>query len=68
MDSQDTGWPGLSYHRVQVGAQDCWSMGHRTSEVVSMVLRVNSELLRQGRKGLWGETVRSQTDRHSEIR
>lgn len=38
------------------GAQDCWSTGHRTSEVVSIVLRINSELLRQARKGMWGET------------
>lgn len=51
------------------GAQGCWSMGCRASEVVSMVLRVNSELLKQeGAKTndrLWG--VRSQRAGHGKI-
>lgn len=42
------------------GAQGCWSMGCRAPGVVSMVLRVTSELLRQEEAktndGLWGET------------
>lgn len=29
------------------GAQGCWSMGCRAFKAVSMVLRVNSEVLRQ---------------------
>lgn len=64
--------PGYRMARVDaaLGAQGCWSMGSRAPEVVSMVLRVNSELLRQeGTKtndGLWGET--SQRARYGKIR
>lgn len=64
--------PGYRMARVDaaLGAQGCWSLGCRAPEVVSMVLRVKSELLRQeGTKtndGLWGETW--QRARYGKIR
>lgn len=64
--------PGYRMARVDaaLGAQGCWSIGCRAPEVVSMVLRVKSELLRrEGTKtndGLWGET--SQRARYGKIR
>lgn len=67
--------PGYRIARIVTtqgaGAQGCWSMGCRAPGVVSMVLRVNSELLRQEEAktndGLWGETVRSQRARHGKM-